>query len=216
MPSGGTGRIAILASGEGTNLQALIDASADGLLQVDIATVVSHNPDAGALQRAMDAGISAFVTPIADRRDPAARRTLEEDLLGILLPLQLDLVILAGWMLILSADFLDRCRCPLINIHPALLPAPDLSLPSTFPILRGAHAVRDALALDLPYTGVSVHFVTPEVDAGPVILQEAVPIEPGDDEASLYRRIKDVEHRLLPRAVQHILLTHQIQGGVYA
>jgi phosphoribosylglycinamide formyltransferase-1 len=76
--------------------------------------------------------------------------------------------------------------------------------------------VRDALALNLPYTGVSVHYVTPEVDAGPVVVQEVVPIEPGDDESSLYRRIKEVEHRLLPLAVATVLLTHHSHGGVYA
>jgi phosphoribosylamine--glycine ligase len=189
-------RIGVLASGEGSNLQAIIDACRDGAIDAEIAIVVSHNPMAQALSRAEHAGIPAFTVPLQDRRDPVARRRHEQRLLELLAPLDLDLLVLAGWMRILSADFLARCPCPLINVHPALLD------PVSIPVLRGAHAVRDAIALGLPYTGVSVHVVTPEVDAGPVILSEPVEIHTNDDEESLYRRIKVVEHRLLPQAVQ--------------
>jgi len=122
--------------------------------------------------------------------------------------------VLAGWMLVLAGQFLERCGCPLLNVHPALLPMPGAETLDV-PILRGAHAVRDALALGLPYTGVSVHHVTPEVDAGPVLCRETVPILPNDDEESLHRRVKVVEHRVLPEAVQAVLLSLSI-GGIHA
>jgi phosphoribosylamine--glycine ligase len=202
-------RIGVLASGEGSNLQAIVDACRDGAIQAEIAVVVSHNSTAGSLTRAERAGIPAVIAPLADRRDPAARRRHEERLLTILAPLDLDLLVLAGWMLIFSADFLDRCNCPVINIHPALLD------PVSIPVLRGARAVRNAIGLGLPYTGVSVHVVTPEVDAGPVVISESVEIRPDDDEESLYRRIKGVEHRLLPQAIE-LVLRQQASNDVRA
>jgi phosphoribosylamine--glycine ligase len=198
-------RIGVLASGEGSNLQAVIDACNQGAVDAEIAVVASHNPRARALLRAERDGIPSFAVPLNDRRDPAARRRHEERLLEILVPFDLDLLVLAGWMLILSADFLGSCRFPVINVHPALLD------PVSVPILRGAHAVRDALALGLPYTGVSVHLVTPEVDAGPVIVSEPVEIRTDDTEVSLYGRIKTVEHRLLPQAI-HMVLTQQLMS----
>jgi phosphoribosylglycinamide formyltransferase-1 len=123
------------------------------------------------------------------------------------------LIVLAGWMRVLSAGFLERCRCPMLNVHPALLPME--GSPLDVPVLRGAHAVRDALELGLPYTGVSVHEVTAEVDAGPVVRREVVPILANDDEHSLYGRIKAVEHRLLIEAITTVLVTN-VYGGVHA
>jgi phosphoribosylamine---glycine ligase len=214
------GRIAVLVSGDGSNLQALIDARTNGTLAAEIAVVVSHRPGVRALDRADAAGIPAVVLPVRDWRDPIARRQYELELLDLLRPFQLDLIVLAGWMFIFSGDFLADCPTPILNIHPALLPMngdgePDESLDARFPILRGAHTVRDALALRLPYTGVSVHYVTPEVDAGPVVLREIVPIDPADDEDALYRRIKSMEHQLLPQAVGKMLETVHA-GGAYA
>jgi len=211
---GERGRIGVLASGTGTNLQALLDASAAGSLDATIAVVISNHPAAGALQRARRHGVPVLSIPLTDRRDPAARRHFEDQLLAALGPYQLDLVVLAGWMLVLSGQFLERCGCPLLNVHPALLPMPGGETLDV-PILRGAHAVQDALALGLPYTGVSVHHVTSEVDAGPVICRETVPILPNDNEESLHRRMKMVEHRLLPEAVQAVLHSLYI-GGIHA
>jgi phosphoribosylglycinamide formyltransferase-1 len=186
----------------------VIDACAAGTVDAEIAVVVSHNPEARALDRAERAGIPTFAVPITgDRRDWGARRRHEERLLEVLAPFDLDLLVLAGWMRILSADFLERCECPAINVHPALLESTGL------PILRGAHAVRDAIDLGLQSTGVSVHVVTPEVDAGPVVVSESMDILPEDDEESLYRRIKSVEHRLLPRAIR--LVTSQNSLDAY-
>jgi len=208
------GRIAVLASGTGTNLQALLDASAAGSLDATIAVVVSNHPRAEALRRARHHGVPVLSISLADRRDSAARRQFEDLLLAALAPYHLDLVVLAGWMLVLSGEFLERCGCPLLNVHPALLPMPGGETLDV-PVLRGAHAVRDALALGLPYTGVSVHRVTPEVDAGPVICRETVPIFPNDDQESLHRRIKVVEHRVLPDAVQAVLHSLSV-GGIHA
>lgn len=211
---GERGRIAVLASGTGTNLQALLDASADGSLDATIAVVISNHPRAGALERASRSDVPVLSIPLIDRRDPAARQRFEDQLLAALAPYHLDLIVLAGWMLVLSGEFLERCGCPLLNVHPALLPMPGAETLDV-PILRGAHAVRDALALGLPYTGVSVHHVTPEVDAGPVICRETVPILSNDDQESLHRRMKVVEHRVLPEAVQAVLLSLSI-GGIHA
>lgn len=202
--------VAVLASGKGSNLQALIDAVRAGELPIEIVSVISDRPGAEALERARAAGIPGRLVLLSDRRNPDIRRAFEVELLETLARLDLDLIVLAGWMLILSADFLTRVGCPLLNLHPALL-APE----GDIPILRGAHAVRDALALSLPFTGVSIHYVTPEVDAGPVVLSEVVPIIPGECEESLYDRIKTVEHRLLPRAVGAVLGTLPV-GGVHA
>ncbi len=207
-------RIGVLASGSGTNLQALLDASDNGSLDAEIAVVVSNQPTSGALQRAARRGIPALCIPLTDRRDLAARSQFEDQLLAALTPYRLDLVVLAGWMLVLSSTFLERCGCPLLNVHPALLPIPDGET-LDIPFLRGAHAVQDALALGLPYTGVSVHHVTPEVDTGPVIRRETVPILPNDDEESLHRRIKVVEHRVLPEAIKAVLLSLCV-GGIHA
>ena len=205
--------IVMLASGEGSNLQAIVDACVAGEFDAEIRLVVSHTPGAGALRRAANAGIPTATVPLADRRDPAARREHEASLLRTIRGVAPDLIVLAGWMLVLSADFLRRCPCRLINVHPALLPVP--GAPLDVPVLRGAHAVRDALRLGLPYTGVSVHDVTLEVDAGPVVAREVVPILPTDDEQSLYDRIKAVEHRLLIQAIAAVQQP-TIYGGVHA
>ncbi|MDQ2740813.1 MAG: phosphoribosylamine--glycine ligase [Chloroflexota bacterium] len=206
-------RLAVLSSGQGSNLQALIAACSSGDLDAEIALVVSHEVGSGAVNRARDHGILAIELPLTDRKVPYLRQGHEEDLLALLRAHDLDLIVLAGWMLILSAGFLARCPWPVLNVHPALLPK-GTDRPAE-PVLRGLHAVRDALTLGLSRTGVSVHLVTPEVDAGPVILREPVPIEPGDTEESLYARIKAVEHRLLPIAIRCIL-TSTIPGGVHA
>jgi phosphoribosylamine---glycine ligase len=199
----GRPRLAVLASGEGSNLQALIDACSTGVLGARIAGVISHSPRAPALARARRAGIPAAYIPITSRRDAGARRKHEEVLLRTLTTLEPDLIVLAGWMLVLSPVFLAQCPCPILNVHPALLSV--AGAPLDIPVLQGAHAVRDALQLGLPYTGVSVHRVTEDVDGGPVLRREPVDILPGDDECSLHSRLKMVEHRLLIESVRELL-----------
>lgn len=198
-------RLAVLASGAGTNLQALLDAIAAGDLDAEIAVVVGNRAGAGALCRGMEAGAPTVAMPLRNRRDPRARAAYDRRLADVVDAFDPDLIVLAGWMLILGPAFLERFRERIVNVHPALLPDGDASEVASsvgpLPALRGARVVRDALSLGLPVTGATVHVVTATVDAGPVVLREEVAVLPGDDEASLHARIKEVEHRLLPRAV---------------
>ena len=207
-------RIVVLASGSGSNLQALIDAVQRGDLQATIAAVISDRPGAGALERAARAGIPAVIVPLRDRRSAAARAEFEKQLVEEIAAFAPDLLVLAGWMLILGQPVLDRYQGRVINVHPALLPdGPDDEIDSScgaVPVLRGAHAVRDALRHGLPLTGATVHMVTPIVDTGPVLLREEVPILPGDDHVTLHERIKHVEHVLLPRAVALVLANQDV------
>ena len=198
-------RIAVLASGSGTNLQALLDATACGTLDAEVVVVVSDCADAGALRRATAAGVPAVSLPLADRRDPVVRLAYDRQLAEVLRAFAPDLIVLAGWMLILTPEFLERFPGQIVNVHPALLPdgggVEVQSSHGCLPALRGPRAVRDALKRRLPATGATVHYVTTAVDSGPVILREEVPVLPDDDEIRLHERIKAVEHRLLPRAV---------------
>ena len=212
-------RVAVLASGSGTNLQALLDAIVGGTLDAEVVVVVSNRADAGALRLAADAGIPSVPLPLADRHDPVSRQAYDLQLADVLLAFKPDLIVLAGWMLILTPSFLDRFPGPIVNVHPALLPNDGgievFTSRGFLPALRGARAVRDALAQQLPVTGATVHYVTTAVDAGPVILREEVSVLPDDDEIRLHERIKTVEHRLLPRAVAIALganLTSTVEG----
>jgi phosphoribosylglycinamide formyltransferase 1 len=201
--------LAVLASGAGTNLQAILDAIGDGRLNARVAAVVSDRAGSGALRRAETAGVPAVLLPLADRKDHEARAAYDALLTGVVAAFDPDLIALAGWMLILGPAFLDRFAGRIVNVHPALLPDGDGDTVSTshgeIPALRGPRTVRDALTRGLPLTGATVHYVTETVDAGPVILREEVPILPGDDEHCLHERIKAVEHRLLPEAIVRVL-----------
>ena len=179
--------IAVLISGSGSNLQALIDADARGELGCRIAVVVSDRPGVRALDRASAAGIPTEVVPWADHPD---RATFSEAICDAADAYGAEAMVLAGFMRILAPVAIERFRNAIINIHPAILPA--------FP---GAHAVPQALEYGVTLTGVTVHFVDEEVDHGPIIVQEPVPVVDGDDEASLHTRIQTVEHRLLPQVV---------------
>ncbi len=198
-------RIAVLASGSGTNLQALLDAAACGTLEAEVVAVVSDRANTGALRRAAAAGVAAISLPLADRHDPVVRQAYDRLLAEMLRAFEPDLIVLAGWMLILTPELLGRFRGRIVNVHPALLPEGEgievLSSHGRLPVLRGPRAVRDALRQRLPVTGATVHYVTTAVDSGPVILREEVPVLSDDNEVRLHQRIKSVEHRLLPRAV---------------
>ena len=204
-------RLGVLVSGSGSNLQALIDAIESGQLpDVEIALVVSNKADAPGLQRALRHKLPAIYLPW-NRPTPteAAEMAESEAQLAALLRLfQVDLIVLAGWMRILSAPFLAQFPRRVINLHPALLPDSGTGEiyttrdGTTIPVFRGLHAVRQALQANIPTTGSTVHYVTPTVDAGPVICREEVAIEPGDTEESLHERIKEVEHRLIVEAVR--------------
>jgi phosphoribosylglycinamide formyltransferase-1 len=196
-------RVAVLLSGGGSNLQALLDARSDGVLGAEIALVLSDRADAYGLQRALRHNIPAAFVPLA-----RPRAAWEQRLLAVLNAFDYDLVLLSGFMRVLSAAFLDSCRAAVINQHPALLPENGGDTVTTgglaIPALRGAHVVADALRLGLPITGCTIHRVTPAVDDGPVLARAEVPILPGDDEAALHERIKVQEHRLVVEVVARL------------
>jgi phosphoribosylglycinamide formyltransferase-1 len=209
-------RLGVLISGSGSNLQALINAvESQRLPGVEIAFVMSNKADAYGLQRALKHRLPAMYLPWgqgnagAEPTVPGSTTSISETRLTALLRLfQVDLVVLAGWMRILSPAFLEQFPQRVINIHPALLP--DDGTGGTYttsdgteiPVFRGLHAVRQALDAGINTTGSCVHFVTPAVDAGPVICREEVAIEVGDTEETLHERLKVVEHRLIVEAVR--------------
>jgi len=204
-------QIAVLVSGSGSNLQALLDAQQAGDLgDAEIVLVVSDRADAYGLQRALKRRVAAAFIPLRHPRDPAVRAAWERRLADVVAAFAPDLIVLAGFMRVLSPVFLDRFPNRVINQHPALLPddGGDTFVTSrgiVIPALRGAHVVADAIRLGLPVTGCTIHRVTPAVDDGPVLARAEVPVLPGDDEATLHERIKDVEHRLIVEVVARLV-----------
>lgn len=178
----------VLISGRGSNLRAIIDAIARGEVPAVILAVISDRPDAPGLELAARAGIACASV---DRAAHPSRASFEEALAAEIARHRPQLIALAGFMRVLSADFVRRHEGRMINIHPSLLPA--------FP---GLDTHRRAIEAGAPEHGASVHFVTPEVDGGPVILRGRVPVSPGDDPASLARRVLRIEHRLYPLAIR--------------
>lgn len=196
-------RLGMLISGTGSNLQALINAiESEALQNTAIALVVSSKADAYGLQRALQHKLPAIYLPWKQRAEA------ETKLVALLRLFQVDLIVLAGWMHILSATFLEQFPQRIINLHPALLPDDGMgetyiaSDGSCIPVFRGLHAVRQALDAGVQVTGSTIHYVTPQVDAGPVICREEVTIEPGDTEERLHERLKTVEHRLIVEAIR--------------
>ncbi len=179
--------VGVLASGSGTNLQALLDAVAAGAIRARIAVVISDVPGARALERAEQAGVPAVAVPRKGFPDKAA---FEAAIAAALDQAGCELVVLAGFMRLLSCDFVKRWEGKLVNVHPALLPS--------FP---GLHAAKQALDHGAKLAGCTVHLVDEGTDTGPVIAQAAVPVLDGDDEASLHARIQLEERRLLPWVV---------------
>lgn len=203
-------RVAVLISGSGSNLQALLDAQrSGGLGNVEIVLVVSDRADAYGLQRALHHRVAAAFIPLHHPRDPAVRADWERRLADVVAAFTPDLIVLAGFMRVLSPIFLDRFPNRVINQHPALIPDNSgdtytTSCGITIPALRGAHVVADALRLGLPVTGCTVHRVTPAVDDGPVLARAEVPVLPGDTETTLHERIKSVENRLIVEVVAQL------------
>jgi phosphoribosylglycinamide formyltransferase 1 len=184
------GRIVVLISGSGSNMEALVTACERGEVPGRVVAVGADRDCAG-VARARKRGVDAWVTKPVDYPDReswgAALRERIEDRSP-------DLVVSAGFMRLLPPSFVDRFEGRLINLHPSLLPH--------FP---GAHAVRDALAAEVTETGTTVHFIDHGVDTGRVLVQEKVPVRPGDTEATLHARIKEAEHRLLPEVCRRLL-----------
>lgn len=190
MPERGR-RLGVLISGRGSNLQAILDAVADGRLDAEVAVVVSNRSDAAGLERARAAGIPAAVLP---HRDFASREAYDAALVAELRSREVDLVCLAGFMRLLTPVFIDAFPDAVLNVHPSLLPA--------FP---GVGAQQQALAHGVKVSGATVHLVTADLDAGPIVLQAAVPVRDDDTADTLSARILVEEHRLYPEAIRLIL-----------
>lgn len=189
-PQAHTSALAVLVSGNGSNLQAIIDQIRSGSINARIACVISNNPDAYAVQRANNHGIPVV---IHENRSFPDRRAYDTALVRILKGYGVELVVLAGFMRILSDVMVNAFPNAIINIHPALLPA--------FP---GLHAQQQALKYGVKFSGCTVHFVDCGTDTGPIIMQAVVPVLPDDTEASLSARIQKEEHRIFPEAVRNV------------
>ena len=190
----GKHRLAILLSGRGSNFEAIADAVAGGEIpDAEIVAVLSDDPDAPGLDRARNRGLPAFAV---DRKRYSARRAHEDEMLRRLEEARPDLICLAGFMRLLSPEFVARWRGRILNIHPALLPK--------FP---GLDVQRRALEAGEKESGCTVHFVDEGTDTGPIVLQRPVPIVPGDTEESLSARILEQEHLAYPEAISRVLAT---------
>ena len=177
--------VAVFVSGAGTNLQAIIDAN---IAAANIAVVLSNKPDAFALDRALNHGIQVEVV---DHKEFDGREAFESEIIERLDKYNIDLVVLAGFMRILTPYFVNNYKDRIINLHPALLPS--------FP---GMHTAKQAIEYGVKITGVTVHFVDDGVDTGPIILQSTVPVEDNDTEDTLLEKIHREEHRIFPEAVR--------------
>jgi phosphoribosylglycinamide formyltransferase-1 len=181
-------RVGVLASGSGSNLQAILDGSAARRIPAEVAVVICNVPGARALQRAERAGVPAVL--LAHQKF-ASREDYDRELVSVLQKHRVDLVCLAGFMRLITPVLLVAFQDRILNIHPSLLPA--------FP---GMHAVRQALAAGVRVSGCSVHVVDEGCDTGPILIQAAVPVLDGDDEESLAARILVQEHRCYARAIE--------------
>jgi phosphoribosylglycinamide formyltransferase-1 len=181
-------RLVVLISGRGSNLQAILDQAASGELPVEVAAVISNRPGVQGLERARQSGVLALEL---DHKNFADRPAFEAALIELIDRYQPDLVALAGFMRVLTPGFTDHYRGRLFNIHPSLLPK-----------FRGLHTHERAIAAGETEHGASIHFVTAELDGGPVIVQAKVPMLPGDDPDTLAARVLEQEHRLYPLAIR--------------
>ncbi len=181
-------RIVILISGRGSNMLAIAEACRAEAWDAEVAAVISNRPDAAGLAAAASRGIR---TVVVDHRQHADRPAFDAALRAEIDAFAPDLLVLAGFMRILTPQFVAHFAGRIINVHPSLLPA-----------FTGLHTHRRALEAGCKLAGATVHFVTPELDHGPIIAQAVVPVLPGDGEADLARRVLEVEHRMLPLAVR--------------
>jgi len=182
--------LGVLVSGNGSNLQAILDAIAAGVVDAEVRVVISNRADAYAVARAQLAGVEAVVIP---HRDYPTREAFDQELIRTLQRTGVEWVVLAGFMRVLSPEFIQAFPGRILNIHPALLPA--------FP---GTHAIRQALVHGVKITGCTVHFVNEGVDSGRIIAQRAIPVLPEDDEESLAERMHHAEHQLFVEVLRDV------------
>lgn len=180
--------IAVFCSGNGTNLQAIIDSKKKGYIKAEVKLVVSDAPDCYALTRAKNEGIKTLAL---ERNYFKTKKDFEAEILKALKKEDIGLVVLAGYMRMLSGDFINAYENRILNIHPALLPS-----------FKGTHGIKDAFEYGVKVTGATVHFVTPDMDAGPIIIQSCVKVTEDDTEDTLAQAIHEEEHKIYPRAIQ--------------
>jgi phosphoribosylglycinamide formyltransferase-1 len=180
-------RLAVLASGNGSNFEALVKASHSGAIPAEVVQLIINNPGCAAAERARRLGVPCI--PL-DHRDFPSREALDRALVSVLQEARVDLVVMAGWMRIVTPVLISAFDGRLLNVHPSLLPS-----------FRGIDAVGQALQAGVTLAGCTVHLVSEVVDAGTILMQAAVPVLAGDDHSSLSARIQRQEHRLLPAAI---------------
>ncbi|NMF58289.1 phosphoribosylglycinamide formyltransferase [Pseudanabaena yagii GIHE-NHR1] len=185
--------LAVLASGSGSNLEAIAQAIHDGKLQAKIAVVIYNEPDAFARQRAEKFGIPAI---LVNHRDYKSRKALDLAIIDILKQYHVELVIMAGWMRIVTQILIDAFPERILNIHPSLLPS-----------FKGIHSIEQAFNYGVKITGCTVHLLSLEVDSGKIIKQAAVPVLPEDSLADLQKRIQVQEHIIYPEAIAEYIST---------
>ncbi len=180
--------IAVFVSGSGTNLQAIIDFIASGKISAKIVLIVSDNKDAYALTRAKKHNIDTFVL---NSKGFKSREDYDKEIIKELKKKDVDLIVLAGFMRLISPYFINMYKNKIMNVHPALLPS-----------FKGTHGIKDAFEYNVRKTGVTVHLVDAELDHGPIILQETVDVEDNDTLETLEEKIHKVEHKIYPKAIQ--------------
>ncbi|PSP26504.1 MAG: phosphoribosylglycinamide formyltransferase [Cyanobacteria bacterium SW_8_48_13] len=179
--------LGIMASGSGSNFEAVAQAIADGQLNAQIQVLIYNNPDAKAAWRAQQWGVPAV---LCNHREYGSREDLDRSIVEALQRHQVEWVVMAGWMRVVTPTLIDAFPHKIINIHPSLLPS-----------FKGVRAVEQALEAGVKIAGCTVHLVLPEVDTGPILLQAAVPVFPDDTHQTLHSRIQTQEHLVLPQAI---------------
>ena len=182
-------RVGVLASGEGTNFQELINLSTNKNLDIEIKVLITNKEEAGCIKRALKANIPC---KIIKGNDFLNKELFESEIIKILKSFDVELVIMAGWMKIVSSFFISKYKDKIINIHPSLLPS-----------YKGSSAIKEALSNGSKITGCSVHFVENEVDSGSLIMQAALSVLKNDNLESLTKRIQILEHKILPLSISH-------------
>ncbi|MDC3147164.1 phosphoribosylglycinamide formyltransferase [Prochlorococcus sp. AH-716-I09] len=182
-------KIGVLASGNGTNFQELINLSENGELDIDIKVLITNKDDAGCIKRADSAKIPHR---IIRGKDFLEKELFELEIINTLIKFDVELIVMAGWMKIVTPFFINKFKNKIINIHPSLLPS-----------YKGGSAIKDSLLNGSKITGCSVHFVAEEVDSGSLIMQAALSIRDDDDIDSLSKRIHILEHKILPQSISH-------------
>lgn len=181
-------RFCVFISGQGTNLQAIMDAVKSGAITAELALVLSSNAKAYGLKRAEQAGIK---TVVFDPKNYTNKQSVDRDMVILLRQEKIDFIVLAGYMRLLTPFFIKTFHNKILNIHPSLLPS-----------FKGVQGIKDALTYGVKVTGVTVHFVDDMMDHGPIILQEALRLQPYESMQSLEEKIHKIEHRLYPKAIQ--------------